>query len=470
MRRLLVFILLAQFLLGCAIGPDYHRPSVGAPENWRFPEAEALDTTDILWWRQFDDPVLDGLIESALKENKDIKTAAARVEEFLGRFQTTRASLFPQANAGSLVLRKGLTRYSNPPPSPTLENPFSDYQVFAGAAWEVDIWGRLRRATEAARADLMSTEEGRRAIILTVVTSVAVAYTQLRDFDRQLEIAERTVRGREESARLFRLRFGRGLISEVELSQVESEWQSARATIPLLQRFIAEYENLLSVLLGRNPGAIPRGRTIDDLVLPAVPAGLPSDLLVRRPDVRQAEQSLIAANARIGVVRAAYFPTVSLTGLFGVESVDLSRLFTGPARMWSYAVPVSVPVFNSGAIAGAVKTAEAVRDESLFRYQQVIQQAFREVEDGLIDQIKIRQQLDAQRQQVDALRNYARLARLRYENGYTSYLEVLDAERSLFAGELSFAQTKGNLFLSLVGLYKSMGGGWVVQAEQLSGG
>jgi outer membrane protein, multidrug efflux system len=464
--RAIAALLLLASLFGCAVGPDYRRPSIDAPSAWLLAEPEAKSLADTTWWEQFGDPVLNELIASALKENKDLRIAAARVEEFVGRYGMTRAALFPQAGASGIGQRKSTTDYSNPPRSLTTDNPYNDFQAFLSASWEIDIWGRLRRSTEAARADLLSTEESRKGVILMVVTAVATAYVDLCHLDKQLEIAERTAKSREDSFELFKLRFDRGLISELELRQVESQYQSALATIPLLQKFIGQQENGLNVLLGRNPGLIPRGRHLDSLVLPAVPAGLPSQLLDRRPDVRQAEQNLIAANARIGVAKALYFPTISLTGSYGVESTDLSNLFTGPARMWSYAVPVTVPVFTAGAIAGQVRAAEAVREQNLVRYRQVIQQAFREIEDALIDQHKSREQLTIQKRQVEALSSYASLATLRYENGYTSYLEVLDAERSLFNAELAYAQTQGVLFRALVNLYKSMGGGWVAQVDK----
>jgi multidrug efflux system outer membrane protein len=316
---------------------------------------------------------------------------------------------------------------------------------------------------------MLATEEGRSGVILTVVTAVAEAYTDLRDLDKQLEIAKETVVSRAHSLELFRLRFGRGLISEVDLRQAESEYESAVATVPALEKLIAWQEDALSVLIGRNPSGIPRGRTLDELALPDVPAGLPSRLLERRPDIRQAEQNLIASNARIGVAKAAYFPTISLTGVYGVESTELSTLFSGPARMWNFAGSLVAPIFNAGAIAGAVKTAESIQRENLFQYQQVIQQAFREVEDALIDQRKSREQLYAQQHQVEALQRYADLAQIRYENGYTSYLEVLDAERSLFTAQLLLTETQGNLLRALVNLYKAMGGGWVVEASSLTG-
>ena len=470
MSKSIISFVLAVMLSACTLGPDYRRPVVNPPSSWRFDEKEAKEVANTEWWEQFGDPVLNELIRSALQENKDIRIAVARVQEFMGRYGVTKAALYPQVGAAGIGTRKRVTHYTNPPWAPGTENPYSDYQALLSASWEIDVWGRIRRATEAARAELLSSEEGQRAVVLTVATAVATAYMDLRDLDMQLEIAERTAKSRGESFDLFKLRFGRGLISELELRQVESEYQSALATIPLLQKLIAQQENALSVLLGRNPGPIQRGRPLEELALPAVPSGLPSQLLERRPDIRQAEQNLIAANARIGVAKALYFPVISLTGVFGVESTDLSRLFTGPARNWSYSVPISAPVFTAGGIAGQVRVAEAVRQQALFRYQQAVQTAFREVEDSLVDQDKSREQLGIQKRQVEALRSYAALARLRYENGYTSFLEVLDAERGLFSAELTYTQTKGVLFRALVNLYKSMGGGWVVEAERLAGG
>jgi outer membrane protein, multidrug efflux system len=470
MRRLMAFSLCICLASGCAIGPNYQRPIINTPSSWRVEEGEAKEVANTAWWEQFNEPVLNELIHTALKENKDVKIAAGRVEEFMGRYGVTRAPLFPQVTASGSALRQGYTDFSNPLPSPTLDNPSSFYQTFLNASWQIDLWGQLRRATEAVRADLLSTEEARRGVILTVVTSVAIAYTDLLGLDKQLDIAERTAKARENSFNLFTLRFGRGLISELELRQAESEYRSALATMPFLQKLIAQQENALCVFLGRNPGPIPRGKQIDELIFPAVPAELPSSLLEKRPDMRQAEQDLIAANARIGVARALYFPTIFLTGTYGVSSRDLSLLFTGPAKAWTYAMPAVMPIFTGGSIAGQVKVAESVQQETLFRYQKVIQQGFREVDDALIDQSKSREQLRIQGQQVEALRSYARLAELRYDNGYTSYLEVLDARRSLFQGELLYAQTQIVLFRALVNLYKSMGGGWVAEADRLTGG
>src|SRR5271157_2514065 len=468
MHKTVLILLLVLALGSCTIGPNYRRPSVETPANWRFEDAKARDVVNTPWWRQFDDPVLDDLIETALKENKDVTLAAARVEEFAGRYAYVRSGQFPQVGATAGYQRTKDSSYLNPPLSATAVNPFDMYQAFLTASWEIDIWGKLRRATEAARASLLSTEESRRGVILTVVTAVAVSYTDLLGLDKQLDVAERTLESREHTLRLFKSRYQRGAVSKLELSQVESEYNAALATVPVLRKLIGQQENALSILLGRNPGPIPRGRPLDFLTLPAVPAGLPSQLLERRPDIRQAEQDLIAANAQIGVAKAQYFPDIFLTGTYGVQSGDLSRLFTGPAKTWTYAVPVTAPIFTAGGIAGTVKAAEAVQKEALIRYEQVIQQAFREVEDGLIDQAESREQLRAQREQVKSLQNYARLARSRYNTGYTSYIEVLDAERSLFVAELNYAQTQATLFRALVSLYKSMGGGWVTQAEGMA--
>jgi multidrug efflux system outer membrane protein len=469
MRNLIISSMLTLTLFGCMVGPNYRRPAVETPTLWRFEEKEAREVANTAWWEQFDDPVLNELIRNALKENKDVKIAAARVEDFAGRYRTTRAPLFPQVGAGAIAGRSRATE-RGPSPIDGTKNPANDFQIFLNANWEIDLWGKLRRGTEAARADLLSTEEGRRAVILTLVTSVATAYVNLRDLDLQLEIAKRTAKSRQESYNLFQLRFRGGTISELELSQVKSEYEQALSTIPLIEKNIAEQENGLCVLLGRNPGSIPRGKMVDELVLPAVPAALPSDLLTNRPDIRQAEQDLIAANARIGVARSQYFPVISLTSSFGYASTDLSKLFSGPARVWSLAAPLTAPIFTAGAISGQVKSAKAAQQQALLRYQQVIQTAFREVEDALIDQKRSREQLEIEAQRVITLRNYARIARLRFDSGYTSYIEVLDAERSLFNAELFHAQTKGILFQALVNLYKGIGGGWVVQADHLTTG
>jgi len=468
MRRIAAITLFVLTLSGCMVGPEYKRPSVETPQSWRFDEKEATGIVNTAWWQQFNDPILNELIGIALRENKDLKIAAARLEEFIGKYAVARAALYPQVVANAGPKRARTTERGQEPLPAGTPNPFYQYQVSLSASWEIDLWGKLRYATEAAHAALLSTEEARRSVILSLVTSVADSYVNLRDLDRQLDIARQTAKDREESYHIFNVRFQGGYVSELELSQAKSDLEQVLATIPPLEKSIAQQENALCALLGRNPGPIPRGKSINDLGMPDIPAGLPSDLLAQRPDIRQAEQNLISANAQIGVARAQYFPDISLTGMFGYESIKLSSLFSSPARTWNWAVPLTAPIFTGGAIAGHVKEAEAIQKETLLQYQQAIQNAFRDVEDSLIDQRRTRDQLEALTRQVEALRTYARVARLRYDNGYTSYIDVLDAERNLFSAELNYTQTQGTLFQSLVNLYKAMGGGWIVAADALS--
>ena len=466
MRKIFSSAIIALSLCGCMVGPDYRRPTVETPQNWRVQEQETREIVNTPWWEQFKDPVLNDLIRIGLVENRDVKIAAARVEQFMGQYVTTRSTLFPQLSVGASAGRDRNTEKGPAGSSSSVKNPADNYQVFCSASWEIDLWGKLRRATEAARADILSAEENKRGVILTLVSSIAAGYINIRDLDKQLEIAQSTVASRKESYNIFQLRFKGGIVSELELNQIKSQYEEALATVPVLQKTIAQQENSLSVLLGRNPGPIQRGKDIDELVLPVVPTGLPSELLERRPDIRQAEQNLIAANALIGVAKAQYFPTISLTGMFGWSSTNLSDLFTGPARTWSWAAPLAAPIFTAGAISGQVKAAGAFQQQTLLIYQQTIQNAFRDVDNALIDRKRTMEQLETQGRQVESLVQYARIARLRYDNGYTSYLEVLDADRSLFNAQLSMAQTKGVLYLSLVDLYRSMGGGWVTLAEQ----
>jgi len=299
-----------------------------------------------------------------------------------------------------------------------------------------------------------------------LVSSVANSYINLRSLDRQLEISKETLKTREDSVGLFKDRFAGGVISEVELTQVESEYYSTLASIPVLETAIAQQENALNILLGRNPGDIPRGKNIYELNNPAVPAGLPSEILARRPDILQAEQQLVAANARLGSAQAQFFPTITLTGANGSSSSELSNLFTGPAQTWSYLGNVTGPIFNAGKIRGQVQAARAQRQQAILTYQKSIQNAFREVDDALVEQTQTREQLKSQKLQVEVLTSYNQLAALRYDNGYTSYLEVLDAQRNLFSAELAYTQTQQKLFLSMIKLYAATGGGWIDAADK----
>ena len=465
MRRMLIVCTIVIWVVGCMVGPDYKRPSVDTPANWRFEDKEARDLANTAWWEQFNDPVLNGLVATALKENKDLLIATARVEEFFGRYFSTRGEQFPLIGGGGSASREEMTKKGPTPIPAGVDRTYNFYEGFLFGTWEIDFWGRYRRASEAAKAELFSTEEARRTVALTLVSAVATVYVDIRALDKQLEITQSTAKTRKDTLDLFQLRFDKGIISEVDLSQAEAEYQDAMARIPDIERAIGQRENALSVLLGRNPGTIPRGLTIDELILPAVPAGVPSDLLERRPDIRRAEQTLVAANARIGVAKSLYFPTISLTGALGTVSTSLSDLFTNPSRTWNFGASANIPIFTAGRIGGEVRASEALEKQALYGYQQAIQNGFREVEDALIDHSKSKQRLDALERQVRALQNYARLARMRYDEGYTSYLEVLDAERSLFNVELTHTGSQNNLFRSLINIYKSMGGGWVEMAE-----
>jgi multidrug efflux system outer membrane protein len=347
-------------------------------------------------------------------------------------------------------------------------NPQSAYQALASASWEIDLWGRIRRLSESAQATLFATEQARRCVVLSLVSTVASSYLQLRALDDQIEISRRTLAAYAESVRLFELQFRYGVINQMTVEQARSQYEAAAAQIPQLESQAVQLENALSILLGRNPGPIQRGKPLVELALPAVPAGLPSDMLERRPDIAQAEQLLIAANARIGAARAQYFPSISLTGTFGGASAELSNLFSGPARVWSFAGALAGPIFTGGAVAGTVAQAEAAQKAAILGYELAIQSAFADVENALVSRAKTDEQLQAQERLVKSLSEYERLARLQYVGGYTPYLTVLNAQQQLFPAELSYAQIRAQNLNALVGLYKSMGGGWIVEAERVA--
>jgi multidrug efflux system outer membrane protein len=465
MRKTLLATALSVALTGCAVGPTYQRPDVPVPAQWEVNLQQANDLANTTWWNQFRDPVLNDLIQIALQENKDVKIAAARVEEFMGRYGVTRSAQFPQVGANADAAR---TRNSENGGIALGANPSNAFEVNLGVFFELDLWGKLRSATEAARAQLLATEEAKRTVILSLVSQLANSYVQLLDYDKQLAVTRDTLGTRSESVRINGLRFKAGLISELDYQQAVAEYQNAAVQVPLLERQIGQQQNAISLLLGRNPGKISRGVTLDRLALPQVPGGLPSDVLERRPDIRQAEQQLIAANAQIGVAKAAFFPSISLTGLFGVASTDLSDLFKGPSRTWQFAGALAQPIFTGGALTGQLQAAEAVQQQALLNYQQVIQRAFAEVDDSLIAVSKLREQLKDNALQVKALQRTLDLATLRYQNGYADYLTVVDAERNLFSAQLQYVQDQGTLYTAMISLYAALGGGWVEQAEQMS--
>jgi len=468
MRKVFAVTLLALVTGGCMMGPDYRRPSVDMPQSFQYQAKEAEEAADTEWWKAFQDPVLDGLIAEALANNKNVKIAAFNIEQAAGVLTQTRAPLFPQANFDGSAGRERVSQFSGTPFPPGAANPHDFFQIFAGASWEIDLWGRVRRLSEAARADLLASEEARRGAILSLVAAVASTYMQLRGLDEQLDIAKRSLGTYDESVKLYELQFQYGLISQMIVEQARTQYETAAATIPQLESQIVQNENALSILLGRNPGPIARGKTFNDMAFPAVPAGLPSQLLERRPDLAQTEQNLIAANALIGAAKALYFPTISLTGSYGYASSDLSDLFESPSRAWNYAGSFTGPIFRGGAIYGQVKQAEAAQKAALIGYEAAIQNAFADVENALVIREKLVGQLEAQERLVRANQEYERLAKLQYDEGYAPYLMVLNAQQQLFPAELNLAQLRASLFTSYANLYKAMGGGWVTAADRLT--
>ncbi len=449
-------------LASCTVGPDYQRPSIDVPNNWTISYDAAATMIDTAWWEQFNDPVLNELIATALKENLDLLAATARVDQYLGQWRTTRSEAFPQIGASGGISRQQETKTGFSSSS----SPYNYYSGALNVTWEIDFWGRIRRATEAAKADLMATEAARRTVVLTLVSNVASNYVILCGLDRQLEVAKETEKAYAESFRIFNLRHKYGAVSQVEVSQVESEYEDARQLIPVIEGQIAQQEHLISLLLGHNPEKIIRGKTIDKLTLPEIPEGLPSQVLAQRPDIIEAEQALIAANARIGVAEALYYPSVSLTGALGVATIHSGDLFDHDSGTWGIGGNLLAPIFTFDNIEGQVATAEAAQREAVYRYRQSILSAFSDVEDSLVATTKGRISQEAQGRRVNALATYSRLATEQYNAGTTGYLQVLDANRSLFSSQLDYVQTQTRVMTSLVDVYRSMGGGWLNIADR----
>jgi multidrug efflux system outer membrane protein len=468
MKPALLALLLVAPLSACMVGPDYRRPDIEAPAAWSVDNAEAGEISNLAWWEQFQDPALSALVDQALHNNKDLAIATANVDAAFAQYGITRAAQWPQVDAGASASRQRLSETAGPVPAPAGRQVFNDFDASLSASFELDVWGRLRRASESARASLLASEEGRRTVLMTLVGAVANGYIQLRALDRQLEIARSTSQSLGEAARLQELRFREGAVPESDYRQAESQYQTAAAQVPELERQVARQENFISVLLGRNPGPIPRGREIEALLFPAVPDALPASLLERRPDIRQAEQNLIAANADIGVAKAAYFPRISLTAALGFESADLSDLLKARSKTGSLGAGATLPIFNAGRIRNQVAQTEAFQREALSNYEKSILVGFQEVENALIDRTKFSQAREVQARNVAALQRFRDLAALRYKEGATIYLEVANAEQSLFNAQLAYVATQSQLFQSYANLYKAMGGGWVEQVEELA--
>ncbi|HEX2713923.1 MAG TPA: efflux transporter outer membrane subunit [Candidatus Acidoferrales bacterium] len=468
-KQIIVVLLTAGLLAGCTVGPNYKRPVVNVPQEFRgvTPEtatqpgvpptkADAASLGDQKWEEIFKDQQLQELIRNALQQNYEVRIAASRILQAEALFRITRADQFPELDAGASITSQRRPRTG---PVPRFENTVGQVNLFA--AWELDFWGKYRRATQAARAELLAQEWARQAVISTLVADVAGSYFQLRELDLELEISKRTASSRSESLNLTKTLQQRGINTMLDVHQAEQLVYTASAQVPDIERQIEQQENAISILLGRNPGAVPRGlRLTEQPYAPDVPAGLPSSLLERRPDIRQAEQQLIAANARIGVAKAAYFPQITLTASGGFQSSALSDLFTGPAGLWNFGAALTQPIFNAGRIHSNVKLTKAQQEEALLGYQRTIQRAFREVSDSLIAHRKNQEFRKQQELLTQSAREAARLSAVRYRAGQTSYLEVLTNETNLFAAEIRLAQAQLNERLALVQLYRALGGGW----------
>jgi multidrug efflux system outer membrane protein len=461
--RALSLSMCAALWSACRVGPRYVRPPVDAPATFRGAAADSAHSASLgeaTWWNVFGDEELQKLIAEALGENYDVRVAAARILQARAQLTITRADQFPTvtANANATGERTPATRqggFAIPASTQAL------YHVDATVAWEIDFWGKFRSATEAERATLLGTQWAARAVLVSVVDLVAQGYFTLRELDLELAIARRTLTARQESLRLTRVAESGGTVSMLDVREAEQLAYTAESVITDTERLITQQENALSILLGRNPGPIPRGRPlVDQPEPPEVPAGLPSSLIERRPDIRQAEQTLIASTARIGVAQAALFPDITLTGTGGFQSNALSTLFSGPAALWSISGGLVQQIFNAGRLKADIRLTEAEQLEFVYTYQQTVKQAFREVSDALVGYQKTRELRRQLTELVAATQDAARLSDIRYRGGVASYLEVLTSQTNSFNAELTLARGRLNELLALVQLYAALGGGW----------
>lgn len=466
MLRSLLIASICLGLAGCLLGPNYKQPSIDVPQSYRFKPPLVAETANSAWWKQFNDPVLDQLIAEALLNNKDVRIAAANIMQAAGILMSTRSAFFPQFNY-TIAANRSLFSENLALPEP-VPNPFNTFQVLAGVNWEIDLWGRIRRLSESAQAQLFASSEARRGVILSLVAELSTSYIQLRGLDEQLIISKRTLKVYQKSKDLFELQFHHGQVSLITVEQARSQYETASSKIAQIELEIAKTENAISILLGRNPGSIARGLSLAKLRMPPVPAGLPCQLLRRRPDILQAEENLIAANAVIGANLSLYFPTITLTGNYGQASKSLSTMFNSSSNTWSLGASLLGPIFTWGNIAGQVMQAKGATRAACFAYQQTILRAFADVENALVSRNKLQKKYLAEVKRVQAYKSYTNLAWLKYDGGYSPYLEVLYAQTQLYPAELEVVQTKAAIFISLINIYKAMGGGWVIEADKMA--
>jgi multidrug efflux system outer membrane protein len=460
-RNLIATVLCSGFLSACMVGPKYHRPVVQTPSTFHdLAENQQIKTqsasyADLPWWQVFKDPRLQELIRTALEQNYDLGIATERINAARAQVAVTRSSLFPQVGVGANF---------NGGKDNTFQSKYNFLTLMGDAAFQLDFFGRLRRATEAARAELLATDDARQTVVLTLVSDVANHYFTLLQLDQQLLITHETVTTQTDSVKLTKYRLEHGVATKLDVLQAKQVLDTANADIPNLEREIGQEEDAINILLGNYPNGVPRGLSLVDQELPPeVPAGLPSSLIERRPDIREAEQILVAANAEIGVAKAQFFPQIALTGSAGGSfgrSSAFTSLFPTQVGIWSYGAQVAQPIFTGGALRGNLRIAESQHQQSLRAYRQTIQRAFGDVSDALIGYDKLHQVRVRQEDTVSDLQESVRISTLRYKGGTTTYLEVLDSQRSLYGAELSLASARGDEFRSLVQLYRALGGGW----------
>lgn len=475
---------IAISLPGCMLGPDYQRPAFDMPGIFRdeaiekarinVTMSEGKTLADTPWWEVFDDPALVALVNEALKNNYDLKTAAARVEEARAAAGISRSALLPQIGVGVGYNKQGTSELSDPANTATGDT-YRNYDASAALSWELDMFGRLRRQDEAAVANWIGSEQGRRSVLITLVGDVASNYFLLRELDLELEIAKRTLQSNIAQVNFYRDRLQGGISNRLEVDQAEANRRATAARIPDIQRRIVFQENLLNFLIGKAPGTIARGKSLLEQQLPPqIPAGLPLQLLERRPDVAQAEQQLVAANANIGAAKALFFPSISITGNSGRLSNDFDDLGDSDAEIWNLSANITQPIFQGGRILSNYEASKARFDQALAQYQKAVQNSFRETSNALTAIRSLRESRIEVEQGVEALRDAAILSRDRYEGGLATYLEILIADQQLFAAELQLAQLRGSEFTALVDFYRALGGGWqhdttAVNADMLVG-
>jgi multidrug efflux system outer membrane protein len=469
MTRLLIVALFTVSLSGCLMGPDYKRPDTPKADSWRVPAEKSGSIANLPWWELLKDEALQQLIRTVLEENLDLQMAAANIDEYQAQLTIAQYDLIPSLSASGTAF--GFRNTNNNaltipgggaiPISQRDGTTLSQFSGNVGVKWEVDLWGRIRRSVEAGRAQLLSKQENQRAVVLSLVGNMAESYFDLRALDLQIEITKRTLKAWDDSVRLSRLRYQKGDIPKLDLDRFLAERAGTAAQLADLERQVVQRENQISVLLGHSPSPVSRGRLLTEQPMPPeIPPGLPSELLQRRPDIVQAEQELAAATANIGVAQAMRFPQLALTGQAGGAQLNISDMSFNPYATFMGAAALTAPLYNASALGYQVKIAEARGNQAIARYRKTVLQAFQEVEDALISVQKTKEQQEAQEQQVQALESSLHLAELRYQGGRASYLDLLTAQRTLFDAELALAKTRRNQLVSVVKLYKALGGGW----------